>query len=328
MRCTKAVFMTVCLALSLEARVQAGYIYTTLPPPNSSTQEAHGYGINDKGDIVGSYISTSGLPSLNGFVLSNGVYTTIDNGPLLATFLTGINNAGSMAGYFVVPIPDHILVLGFKVIGGTTTAVFVPGADATMAFGINSLGQIVGNYYESNGGHHGFLLNGSTYTRIDDPSAGVGGATNVFGINDKGDIVGTYDSKNGQQSGFLLSGGKYTTISFPDSVSTTVTGINQSGQIVGDYEQPAGIDHGFLYNDGRYTTLDVPGSNSTDLYGINAQGEIVGTYLDARGVFHAFTATAVPEPGSVTLLAGGLGIMFAATSHARGRWPSLRLDTA
>jgi hypothetical protein len=131
--------------------------------------------------------------------------------------------------------------------------------------------------------------------------------------------VGSYDSQNGQQSGFLLSGGKYTTISFPDSVSTAVTGINQSGQIVGNYRLPGGIDQGILNNDGTYTTIDVPGSLSTDLSGINAQGDIVGSYLDAQGVLHAFTATAVPGPGSVVLLASGLGIMFAAAFLGRGR---------
>ena len=69
----------------------------------------------------------------------------------------------------------------------------------------------------------------------------------------------------------------------------------------------------------RYTTLDPPGATWTEAYGINAQGEIVGTYIDAQGVVHGFTATAVPEPASVILLAGGLGIMFAAAALARGR---------
>lgn len=317
MRCTKAIFMTLCLALSLEARVQAGYIFTTLTPPDSSTQGVDAYGINDKGDIVGSYLSNSGIPSVNGFVLSNGVYTTIDNGPFLATSLRGINNAGSLVGYGTVPIPGLVPTFGFMVVGGTTTSLTVPGAAATFAYGINSLGQIVGSYEDSNHQLHGYLLNGSTYTPIDDPSVEVGGRTNVFGINDKGDIVGSYDSVNGER-GFLLSGGDYTTISFPDSISTTVTGINQSGQIVGDYEQPGGMESGFLYSNGTYTALDVPGAISTDLFGINAQGEIVGTYNDAQGQ-HAFTATAVPEPTSFILLAGGLGIVLAAASHAQGR---------
>ena len=95
--------------------------------------------------------------------------------------------------------------------------------------------------------------------------------------------------------------------------------INQSGQIVGDYVDAAGNDRGFLYSDGRYTTLDPAGATWTDAYGINAQGEIVGTYSDSQGVVHGFIAAAVPEPASVILLAGGLGIMFAAAFLGRGR---------
>src|SRR5262249_2775103 len=99
MRCTKAMFMTLCLALSLEARVQADYIYTTLTAPNAYATWA--YGINDKGDIVGNYNLTAG-GTWKGFVLSNGVYTTIDNGSLLSTTVTGINNAGSIIGFYAV----------------------------------------------------------------------------------------------------------------------------------------------------------------------------------------------------------------------------------
>jgi uncharacterized membrane protein len=78
MRCPKAMFITLCLALSLEARVQAGYIFTTLTPPDSERSSA--YGINDEGDVVGSYYGPSGR-SLNGFAWSNGVYTPIAYGP-------------------------------------------------------------------------------------------------------------------------------------------------------------------------------------------------------------------------------------------------------
>jgi probable HAF family extracellular repeat protein len=218
MRCTKAVFVTLCLALSLEARVQADYVYTTLSAPGSFGTWA--YGINDQGDIVGSYNTTAG-GGLYGFVLSNGVYTTVENGPFLSVTLTGINNAGSIIGFYALPILGN--QGGFKVVGGTTTYLDIPGGKATWASGINSLGQITGTYQDSNGNKHGFLLNGSTYYRIDDPSTVVGGGTSVGGINEKGDIVGFYDSKDGGR-GFLLGGGTFTTLSFSDSVSTYARG--------------------------------------------------------------------------------------------------------
>jgi hypothetical protein len=100
MRRTRAVFVTLCLALSLEARVHADYLYTTLTAPSSFATWA--YGINDKGGIVGSYNTTAG-GTLNGYILSNGGYTTIDSGSFVSTTVTGINNAGSIIGFLAVP---------------------------------------------------------------------------------------------------------------------------------------------------------------------------------------------------------------------------------
>jgi probable HAF family extracellular repeat protein len=320
MRCTKAVFVTLCLALSLEARVQAGYNFTTLTPPDSDGSSA-AYGINDQGDVVGLYYTPSSNRNYTGFVLSNGVYTTISYSPssYIATTVSGISNAGSMVGFYQPPFfgPFSFEVIGGKIID---LPVPVPGSLSTQASGINSLGQVVGTY-DGPGYYpcHGFLLNGSTYTTIDYPSVG-GGDTMVGGINDKGDIVYVYISYM-IYCGLVLSGGRYTTFSFSDSFETYVTGINQSGQIVGYYaDNTAGNDHGFLYQDGRFTAIDYPGALGTAVRGINDRGEIVGSYYGADGTLYAFTAApAVPEPVSAILLASGLGIVFTAASLARGR---------
>jgi hypothetical protein len=74
-----------------------------------------------------------------------------------------------------------------------------------------------------------------------------------------------------------------------------------------------------------YTTLTPPNSDRSEAYGINDKGDVVGSYygpsgnIGANGLVYGFTATAVPEPASVILLAGGLGFMFAAAAFARGQ---------
>jgi len=73
---------------------------------------------------------------------------------------------------------------------------FAVGA-TTPALGINSTGQIVGNY-RNFGGTHGFLYSGGTDTAIDDPLAT--GVTIAFGINTSGQIVGDYN--DGTTHGF------------------------------------------------------------------------------------------------------------------------------
>jgi len=64
----------------------------------------------------------------------------------------------------------------------------------TEAFGINDVGQIVGQYSDL-GGTHGFLLSGGIYTTLDDPLGTHG--TVATGINNAGQIVGTYVDTNG-----------------------------------------------------------------------------------------------------------------------------------
>jgi hypothetical protein len=117
-----------------------------------------------------------------------------------------------------------------------------PGATATLAFGINPQGDIVGWYIDSAGGNHGFLLHKGAFIPIDFPGATT---TRVFGINGRSDVVGGYEDSGGLSHGFLLHRGDFTTIDAPGSTATTVTGINPEGDIVGNYNA-AGVTHGFL----------------------------------------------------------------------------------
>ena len=61
----------------------------------------------------------------------------------------------------------------------TFTAIDVPGATATEAFGINAAGDIVG-FFTNASGAHGFLLSRGVFTTIDVPGAT---ATEAVGIN-------------------------------------------------------------------------------------------------------------------------------------------------
>jgi hypothetical protein len=58
------------------------------------------YGIDDSGDIVGSYYGRQ--IGQHGFILSEGVYTTIDPPDSHRTLALGINNSGVIAGMFFV----------------------------------------------------------------------------------------------------------------------------------------------------------------------------------------------------------------------------------
>src|SRR5947208_3667576 len=53
----------------------------------------------------------------------------------------------------------------------TFSTIDVPGATDTFAFEINSVGEIVGLYFDANGAGHGYLLSKGSFTTIAPPNA-------------------------------------------------------------------------------------------------------------------------------------------------------------
>src|SRR5260370_26613654 len=75
------------------------YTYTTFDDPlNTSGDGTLASGINDTGQIVGTYADASGV---HGFLLSGGSYTTLD-APLAPqyTIAPGINRPGQIVGIY------------------------------------------------------------------------------------------------------------------------------------------------------------------------------------------------------------------------------------
>ena len=146
-------------------------------------------GINDSGQIVGSYQlggCSSGGP-VCGFLNSGGTYSSLSPPSAHITQAYGINNLGQIVGSYIPTNSNY--AQGFLLSNGTYTTIDVPGALDTNPYGINNLGQIVGSYEDSSGFTHGFLLSNDIFTTIDGPSATY---TVLYGINDTDQIVGQY----------------------------------------------------------------------------------------------------------------------------------------
>ena len=179
----------------------------------------------------------------------------------------------------------------------------------TFAYGINSLGQIVGTFSVSYNYsyYQGFLYSSGTWTTLDDPNAGNGSDEGTFAqaINDSGQIVGFYWDSNYGLHGFLYSNGTWTTLDDPSSDGATQAfGINATGEIVGTFWNGINDAHGFLYNNGTWTTLADPSAvYETQASGINDSGQIVGYYLDSNFADHGFlyssgTWTTLDDPNA------------------------------
>jgi uncharacterized membrane protein len=155
----------------------------------------------------------------------------------------------------------------------------VPGAMQTTPSGINNAGTSVGNYIDSAGVGHGFILSGKKLITLDDPNA-KSGTTGGSNIQYNGTaVVGSYTNSAGVSVGFLYKAGKYADIPGPSgNLGAAANAINDKSAVVGNYTDSSGVSHGFLLAGGKYTTLDVPGGLGTVATGVNDKGVIVLFY--------------------------------------------------
>lgn len=257
-------------------------------PSPLTTQETQANGINSNDSIVGFYRTTvDPAETYHGFLLVNGVFTTIDVDIPGVTATTTVAEGVGGSGRIVGEYRDSGGVHGFQLVGGTFTSITAFGGQAsTSALGISSKG-VVGYYVSQQPfGVHGFLLDGSILTEIVYPGATF---TAAAGIDSKGRIVGTYVGADGHVHGFLRDGSGYSPINVPGATDTQVQGIASPGGIVGQYWDASGV-HGFFTPDGitSFTKFDACGSTNTVANGISTNGFIVGACEDSAGKTHGF----------------------------------------
>ncbi len=263
----------------------SAYTLTAFDAPGAGTGELEGtvaLEINASGEITGVYSNAIGV--VHGFIrAADGAFTTFD-------------------------APD----------AGSTP----PGIEGTIPIAIDTAGDVVGTYIDSNHAYHGFvrLASDGTITEFDAtgaPTTVANRGTTVTGINDAGQVVGLYTTGSYDTSstyyGFVRSAdGAFTTLTEPDAGSsenangnkqgTAAMAINASGEIAGFYIDSSNNQHGFVLSaSGVYTSFDPPGSTSsgknnvvsgTTPLSIDAAGDVTGFYTDTNLVRHGFVRTA------------------------------------
>ena len=110
----------------------ASYTFTTIDVPDALSVSA--FGINDRGQIVGSYLDASFRN--HGFLWNEGVFSTIDFPGAITTVATGINARGQIVGTYDFFAPRT--TAGFLWDQGVFTTIDVPGAFDTHLGGINA----------------------------------------------------------------------------------------------------------------------------------------------------------------------------------------------
>ncbi|HEY3935840.1 MAG TPA: PEP-CTERM sorting domain-containing protein [Bryobacteraceae bacterium] len=241
---------------------------------------------------------------LAGSAASNYTFQTLDN-QTDPTFnqLLGINNTGTIAGYFGVGStinPNKGYTLAPPYGQASYTNENFPGSAQTQVVGINSKGSptTVGFWVDNNANNFGFVKQGNTFTSVMNPNTPVGAAVvnQLLGVNNNNVAVGFYADANGnfQAYSYDIAGATFAAITLPGSFNATMataTGINDAGLIAGFYLDAAGNVHGFLDNSGSFSSFDDPAGagTNTSFFGVNNNDEVVGSFVDANGISNGFT---------------------------------------
>src|SRR5262249_55852920 len=243
-------------------------------------------GINDRGEIVGAYTDSS--RKVHGFLLSSGVYTTIDVQGAAITLVRGINSRGDIVGsYQMTPSKPGGDFHGFVFRDGELTTINYPNHLNTIIQRISATGVLVGCYHDADtmGSMHGIELNS------DGPQALTVPASMNNGTSPEGNrIAGLYTDMNSQTHGYVIEKGVFSAFDVTRSKSTAAWDTNPSGEIVGVFTDQSNKTHGFLWTGEDYLSIDFPGATVTRAFGINARGDVVGTYVDSAGRTHGFLA--------------------------------------
>ncbi len=143
--------------------------YTSIDFPGANLTQA--FGINARGAIVGFYSENAaplGCAPCHPFLrTSAGTYTTLTvaaAGASTRVLARGVNNRGDIVGAYDAPNGNGVPFLLER--NGTSLSLAVPpgvppGTADSDAFGINAPGNIVGDYPDSSGMGHGYLLVGA-----------------------------------------------------------------------------------------------------------------------------------------------------------------------
>src|SRR5947208_15972916 len=175
-------------------------VITTFDYPGTGVVTTSPQKINERGDIVGEFIDSSGV--VRGFVrFSDGSFSApiVDpNDTVGFTEGRGINNSGTVCGDYASSDGNNH---GFFLSGGTFTEYDVPGAVSTSVLGINDVADFTGSFSYGSGIFQGYVSVVGTLTSFSVPGALL---TLAYEINNSNQlVVGYYIDSSGIPHGYF-----------------------------------------------------------------------------------------------------------------------------
>ena len=263
--------------------------------------------------------------------------------------LLGINNEGTVAGYFgsgAAGHPNQGYTLTPTYGQGNYHNENFLGSVQTQVTGINNKDLTVGFWADSNNANmvnnnFGFAKHDGVFTDVVDPAAkgkAAGGMTveQLLGVNDSGKAVGFWTDAvgNGNIHGFTFDVGSksFSEVDIGGFASTETTAINNKGDIAG-FVSNGGGDISFIKDGNAIEWLTGPkGAVSTMALGINDEKQVVGSFTDATGAMHGFlfdeqskTYATIDDPNGVK---GPTGMTVLNGINDKGQVVGFYLDKA
>ena len=165
-------------------------------------------------------------------------YESIDVPDVDFLALTASSDFEDYAGY--TKSADGEKMVGFTLIDGIFTTYDFPGAQNTYFYAFGNNGLAAGHYEDSDGLHHGVILEDGKLRQYDFPGAI---ETEIYGYSDSKDVLtGNFIDASGVQRGF--SGDII--IEVPDATATYADFVNASGAITGSYIDADGLYYPYV----------------------------------------------------------------------------------
>ena len=229
--------------------------------PGSVSTE--GYNINQDGSIVGNYDAPDGRrygfiarPAVEDRTTTNiaagdWTYESIDVPGVDFLELTASSDFEDYAGN--TKSADGEKRVGFTLIDGVFETYDFPGSQNTYFYALSNDGIAAGHYQDSDGLHHGVILEGGELRQYDFPTAV---ETFIYGISDAtGVLTGSFIDAEGVRRGFSGE----IIIEYPGAVATYADFVNAQGHIAGSYIDAEGVYHVYTqYADGSIRSIDLP----------------------------------------------------------------------
>lgn len=324
----RAVAAAALLALGASA-AQAEVTFQVTPIVAPGASNVAGFGLNDRGDVVGQARLQPGGP-MQAFVWRDGVLTALAN-PVLgngASTALAINDAGLVVGSVRDAANRQLPV---QWLPGSTTGTLL-STETGFASAVNASGTALVTLTATNGVFNPNVFRTGPQGLVSVLPRAIGG-----GLNDAGTASGALLKDDGTANAFRITGnGTLRTLlalspaSSPNQPLTIGNAINNANQVAGTSTDAQGRERAVLWNAaGQVRNLGVLGSvaapgtpviSSSRALALNDAGVVVGTSTSsssgsaafywteragmqalplASGGFAPFTATGVNELGQV-----------------------------